>query len=57
MLSAEAACSRGYQVLDLMPTSRTSVGYRWDWTNYMEHPDASFQLAYRVVRSGPPATG
>ena len=47
MLSAEAARSRDYQVLDLMPTSRSSVGYRWDWTNYVVHPDASFQLAYR----------
>ena len=46
-LSAEAARSRDYQVLDLMPTSRSSVGYRWDWTNYVVHPDASFQLAYR----------
>ena len=47
MLSAEAARSRDYQVLDLMPTSRSSIGYRWDWTNYVVHPDASFQLAYR----------
>ena len=30
-----------------MPTSRSAVGYRWDWTNYVVHPDASFQLAYR----------
>ena len=47
MLSAEAARSRDYQVLDLMPTSRSAVGYRWDWTNYVVHPDASFQMAYR----------
>ena len=47
MLSAEAARSCDYQVLDLMPTSRSAVGYRWDWTNYVVHPDASFQLAYR----------
>ena len=46
-LSAEATRSTDYQVLDLMPTSRSSVGYRWDWTNYVVHPDASFQLAYR----------
>ena len=46
-LSAETARSPGYQVLDLMPTSRSAVGYRWDWTNYVVHPDASFQLAYR----------
>ena len=47
MLSAEAARSRDCQVLDLMPTSRSSVGYRRDRTNYVVHPDASFQLAYR----------
>ena len=46
-LSAEAARSPDYQVLDLMPTSRSAVGYRWDWTNYVVHPDPSFQLAYR----------
>ena len=46
-LSAETARSPDYQVLDLMPTSRSAVGYRWDWTNYVVHPDASFQLAYR----------
>ncbi len=49
MLRAEAARSNNhdYEVFDLMPTSRSSVGYRWDWTNYVVHPDASFQLAYR----------
>ena len=49
MLSAEAARSNNhdYEVFDLMPTSRSSVGYRWDWTNYVVHPDASFQLAYQ----------
>ena len=46
-LSAETARSPDYQVLDLMPTSRSSVGYRWDWTNYVVHPDASFQLWHR----------
>ena len=46
-LSAETARSTDYEVLDLMPTSRSAVGYRWDWTNYVVHPDASFQLAYR----------
>ncbi len=49
MLSAEAARSNNhdYEVFDLMPTSRSSVGYRWDWKNYVVHPDASFQLAYQ----------
>ena len=46
-LSVETARSPDYQVLDLMPTSRSAVGYRWDWTNYVVHPDASFQLAYQ----------
>ena len=46
-LSAETARSHDYELLDLMPTSRSAVGYRWDWTNYVVHPDASFQLAYR----------
>ena len=47
MLSAEATRSRDYHVLDLMPTSRSAVGYRRNWTNYVVHPDASFQMAYR----------
>ena len=46
-LSAETARSPDYEVLDLMPTSRSAVGYRWDWTNYVVHPDTSFQLAYQ----------
>ena len=46
-LSAEIARSRDYQVVDLMPISRSAVGYRWNWTNYVVHPDASFQLAYK----------
>ena len=46
-LTAQTARSPDYEVLDLMPTSRSAVGYRWDWTNYVVHPDASFQLAYR----------
>ncbi len=46
-LSAETARSPDYQLLDLMPTSRSAVGYRWDWTNYVVHPDASFQMAYQ----------
>ena len=46
-LSAETARSPDYEVLDMMPTSRSAVGYRWDWTNYVVHPDASFQLAYQ----------
>ena len=46
MLSAEAARSNNhdYEVFDLMPTSRSSVGYR---LGLDLHPDASFQLAYQ----------
>lgn len=43
-LTAECARSRDCGVLDLMPTSRSTIGYRWDWTNYVVHPDASFTL-------------
>ncbi len=46
-LSAETARSPDYELLDLMPTARSAVGYRWDWTNYVVHPDASFQLWHR----------
>ena len=43
-LSAEAARSRDYGVLDLLPTSRSSIGYYYFGTNYVVHPDASFTL-------------
>ena len=32
---------------DLLPTSRSSIGYRYDWTTYVIHPDASFTLEYK----------
>ncbi len=32
---------------DLLPTSRSSIGYRYDWTTYVVHPDAAFTLEYR----------
>ena len=43
-LTAECARSRGYGVLDLLPTSRSAVGYWHDDTSYVVHPDLSFTL-------------
>ena len=43
-LSAEAARSQEYGVLDLLPTSRSSIGYYYHGVNYVVHPDASFTL-------------
>ena len=30
-----------------LPTSRSSIGCRYDWTTYVIHPDASFTLEYK----------
>ncbi|MCY4448049.1 MAG: replication-relaxation family protein, partial [Chloroflexi bacterium] len=46
-LSAEVARSQDHDLFDLLPTSRSSIGYRYDWTNYVIHPDASFTLEYQ----------
>ena len=46
-LSTEVARSPGYDLFDLLPTSRSSIGYRYDWTTYIILPDASFTLEYR----------
>ena len=43
-LTAECAKSQEYGVLDLLPTSRSAVGYWHDDTNYVVHPDISFTL-------------
>ncbi len=43
-LTAEGAKSREYGVLDLLPTSRSAVGYWYDDTSYVVHPDISFTL-------------
>ena len=43
-LAAECARSKDYGVLDLLPTSRSAVGYWHDDTNYVVHPDVSFTL-------------
>ena len=45
-LSAEVARSPSHDLWDLLPTSRSSIGYRYDWTTYVIHPDASFTLEY-----------
>ncbi len=46
-LSAEVARSPDHDLWDLLPTSRSSIGYRYDWTTYAIHPDASFTLEYQ----------
>ena len=43
-LAVECARSRDYGVLDLLPTSRSAVGYWHDDKNYVVHPDVSFVL-------------
>ena len=43
-LIAECARSREYGVLDLLPTSRSAVGYWHNDTSYVVHPDVSFTL-------------
>ncbi len=49
-LSAEVARSQDYDLFDLLPTSRSSIGYRHDWTTYVIYPDASFTLEYKGRR-------
>ena len=46
-LRAESARSPDYDVFDLLPTSRSTIGYWYSWTNYVLHPDASFTLDYK----------
>ena len=46
-LSTEVARSQDHDLFDLLPTSRSSIGYRYDWTTYVIHPDASFTLEYK----------
>ena len=46
-LSAEVARRPDHDLFDLLPTSRSSIGYRYDWTTYVIHPDASFTLEYK----------
>ncbi len=42
-----AARSTDYDMWDLLPTSRSTIGYRYDRTTYAIHPDASFTLEYK----------
>jgi len=46
-LTAEVSRSPDHDLFDLLPTHRSSIGYRRGRTNYMIHPDASFTLEYR----------
>ena len=48
-LSTEVARSPDHGLFDLLPTSRSTIGYRYryDWTTYVIHPDASFTLEYQ----------
>ncbi len=47
MFTAEAARSRDYQLLEMLPTSRSSIGYYFQGQYYVVHPDATFWLAYQ----------
>ncbi|MXZ92070.1 MAG: hypothetical protein F4W95_15130 [Chloroflexi bacterium] len=46
-LTAEVSRSEDHDLFDLLPTHRSSIGYRRNQTNYMIHPDASFTLEYK----------
>ena len=54
-LSAEVARSTDYDMWDLLPTSRSTIGYRYDRTTYVIHPDASFTLEYKGMCASLPA--
>ena len=47
MLTAETARSRDWELLELLPTTRSSIGYHYHGQDYVVHPDASFLLCYR----------
>ena len=46
-LSAGVARSDGHHLLELLPTSRSSIGYRYQGADYVIHPDATFWLSYQ----------
>ena len=46
-LCAGAARSKDHHLLELLPTSRSSIGYRYQGADYVIHPDATFWLAHR----------
>ena len=47
LLTAEAAQSRDCQLLEMLPTTRSSIGYYFQGHYYVVHPDATFWLAHR----------
>ncbi len=47
VLSAEVTRSPDHDLFDLLPTSRSSIGYRYDWITYVIHPDTSFTLEHK----------
>ena len=44
-MSAETARSQDYELLELLPTSRSSIGYHYHGADYVVHPDATFLCA------------
>ena len=46
-LTTEVSRSPDHDLFDLLPTHRSSIGYRRCRTNYAIHPDASFTLEYK----------
>ncbi|MDE2780307.1 MAG: hypothetical protein OXI91_11615 [Chloroflexota bacterium] len=49
-LTADCARSKVYGVLELLPTSRSRIGYRYQGQDYVIHPDATFWISYRGDR-------
>ena len=46
-LSTEVARSKDHFLLELLPTSRSSIGYRYQGDDYVIHPDATFWMSYQ----------
>ena len=46
-LNAEVARSKDHFLLELLPTSHSSIGYRYQGDDYVIHPDATFWLSYQ----------
>ena len=47
MLCSQAEYSGDYELLDLLPTHRLQIAYRFNDKGYVIHPDASFQFGCR----------
>ena len=43
-LTSEVTRTEAYEVFDLQPTSRSTIGYKYNDINYVLHPDAAFIL-------------